>query len=114
MADPTIPAAPPLLPWWVVPSIAYTIVMAFIGIAFVIVLRATDSSQYAQLVIAAIITLATGATGYYFGSSSGSEKKDTTIAASSAALATSAPATVSTAEPSDAEKALADRVTPAS
>lgn len=108
MADTVQPSAP--LPWWVVPGVAYTILMAFIVIALRIVWTSADVSQYAQLVIAAAISLVSTATGYYFGSSVGSEKKSDVIASDSAnkstALAISAPATAAV-EPSDAAKALA-------
>lgn len=99
MADPSTP-----LPWWVVPGMAYTLLVAFIGVVILIVVRAED--KYEQIVLVALIALVTGATGYYFGSSAGSEKKDTTIASTSAALATSTPTDASSSEPSDAAKAL--------
>lgn len=101
MAD-TAPAPAPL-PWWVVPGIAYTLVLAFIAVVMVIVLRSED--KYEQIVLVALISLVTGAAGYYFGSSSGSERKDSTIAGTAAALATSAPVMTSLSEPSDAAKA---------
>jgi hypothetical protein len=74
----------------------YTILLGFIALAGMIIYRSPDASQYAQIVIAATITLATTSVGYYFGSSSGSDKKSDVIASDSAnksaSLANSTPA----------------------
>lgn len=93
-------------PWWAKWVLGYTFVVALIGVAGVIIWRSPDASQYAQIVVTAMITLGGAVVGYYFGSSSGSDKKDSTIASTSAALATSTPG----GDTSDAAKQLAAKL----
>lgn len=99
MADPvTTPIAPPSapLPWWVVPGMVYTIILAFLAFAGIIVWRQED--KYEQIVLIAVIGLTTSGIGFYVGSSKASESKDSTIAGTAAALATSSPAPTQTDE----------------
>lgn len=70
---------PPLMPWWVLPSLAGAVLAIFAGSTVGVFLIGD-----ANLLIAmaqAIINLTMMALGYYFGSSAGSQKKDETIAA---------------------------------
>jgi hypothetical protein len=79
----------PVMPWYVVPGLAYIITIAFIAITTVIVVRGENSNE--NLVLGALITLVTGSTGFYFGNSMGSQKKDEQNAAAMQALANSTP-----------------------
>jgi len=110
---PSVPAMPPAAtaPWWAVWGLGYTIVIALIALAGLIVWRAQDSSQYAQMVVTAMISLATGAVGYYFGSSSGSDKKDTAIANMSPGPGpNAAPDSQATADALNAAEALRNKL----
>ena len=79
------------MPWWILPSLALLILLIFAG-ALVASCFVGDSTLRTTMFTAAV-TLATGAVGYYFGSSAGSQKKDDQIARSTAALAVSTPPT---------------------
>ena len=93
MPDAVLPPISPPLKWWVQPFLAFALLFGFLGVTGLIVWRSDD--KYEQMVIVALISLITGALGYYFGSSSSSAKKDDVNAAQSAALATSTPASAS-------------------
>ena len=112
MSDTTIPIASPdaPLPWWVKPLFAYTILVAFIALGALIIYRSDE--KYEQMVLTALIALTTGGMGYYFGSSAGSDKKDATNAGMAQALATSTPATTSTANDDVAAQLAAKLPTP--
>ena len=77
------------LPWWVLPGLATLLLLIFAG-ALVASCYLDDKTLRTQMFTGAL-TLATGAAGYFFGSSAGSQKKDDQIARSTAALAVSTP-----------------------
>jgi hypothetical protein len=77
------------LPWWILPSLAIVLLLIFAG-ALVASCFLDDKTLRTQMFTGAL-TLATGAAGYFFGSSAGSQKKDDQIARSTAALAVSTP-----------------------
>lgn len=66
------------LPWWVVPALAGGILTIFAG-ALVASCFVGDTTLRTTMFTGAL-SLATGAAGFYFGSSAGSQKKDDTIA----------------------------------
>jgi hypothetical protein len=79
------------MPWWVLPGLGLVLVLSLdfvTGVAFL-----TGDATLKPVLATGLLNLAAGAMGFFFGSSMGSAKKDDTIAASSAALATSAPVT---------------------
>ena len=78
MADRPAPIVPPL-PWWILPSIAALVLVIFAG-ALAASCFLDDNTLRTQMFTGAY-GLATGAVGYYFGSSAGSAKKDDTIQA---------------------------------
>ncbi len=84
------------MPWWVLPGLAALVLMVFAG-ALAASCFVGDGTLRTTMFTAAV-TLATGACGYYFGSSAGSQKKDETIAAANAALAQSTPVTTPPAQ----------------
>jgi hypothetical protein len=99
MVDPTVvpeapspaPATPPL-PWWVVPSLAYLMVLIFAAALAASCFLGNDTLR--TQMFSTSVALAVGAAGFYFGSSKGSQDKDSTIAAQGASLATSTPAEI--------------------
>jgi hypothetical protein len=93
MPDPVLPpvAPPPAMPWWVVPSLSYLIVLIFAGALFASCVMGNDTLR--TQMFSATVALATVAVSFYFGSSKGSQDKDATIAAQGASLATSIPTT---------------------
>lgn len=107
MADPTQEQP---MPWWVKPALGAYAMTIFASLAAASCFIGNDTLR--TTMFTAAVALLGAAYQYFFGSSSGSDKKDATIAGTAAALATSVP--VSPAEPSDAEKALAARISPAS
>jgi hypothetical protein len=94
MADPVPPPVvpPPSMPWWVVPSLSYLIVLIFAGALFASCVMGNDTLR--TQMFSATVALATVAVSFYFGSSKGSQDKDATIAAQGASLATSLPTSV--------------------
>jgi len=112
MADPTLPPAlPPApalavpvtpLPWWVVPVIALVVLIIYATVVLIFSMWGNDTQKTTAL--QSVLILGASISAFYFGSSAGSDKKDNTIAANTAALATSSPAIVSTAD----EAALKD------
>ena len=95
VANPT-PAAPSRVPWWAVWAMAYTVILAFIAAIFVF--RDPDNSK---TLLIALVTLTTGAAGFYWGSSKDTESN-------TAALATSTPAQPLTAHDEAEANAAAD------
>jgi hypothetical protein len=91
MPDPVPPPVvpPPAMPWWVVPSLSYLIVLIFAGALFASCVMGNDTLR--TQMFSATVALATVAVSFYFGSSKGSQDKDATIAAQGASLATSIP-----------------------
>jgi hypothetical protein len=94
VADPVPQPSPVPLPWWIVPSLAYLIVIIFAGALAASCFFGNDTLR-TQMFSTAVV-LATAAVSFYFGSSSGSEKKSDLIALDSAnkssSLASSTPA----------------------
>jgi hypothetical protein len=95
MADPVpppvVPPPGPLLPWWVVPTLSYLILLIFAGALVASCVMGNDTLR--TQMFSATVALATVAVSFYFGSSKGSQDKDATIAAQGASLATSIPTT---------------------
>jgi hypothetical protein len=95
MPDPVPPpvATPPgpPLPWWVVPTLSYLILLIFAGALVASCVMGNDTLR--TQMFSATVALATVAVSFYFGSSKGSQDKDATIAAQGASLATSIPTT---------------------
>ena len=119
MADPVpvaSPIAPTPVPVWTQPVIAILVLLIYAGVLVAVFFLQNDTLRVAiygsaPLVVNQVIN-------YFFGSSSGSAKKSDTIAADSAAksvaLANSTPVSVppgsATEAPSDAAKALDDKL----
>jgi hypothetical protein len=112
MADPTAPPTTSPLPWWALPGLAVIILTIYAGglVAVCFLNNDTLRTSYFGSVPVVVMT----AINYFFGSSAGSDKKSDTIAvdsaAKSAALAVSTPTVIPTTEPSDAAKALAEKL----
>lgn len=76
-------------PWWALYTLAGFVLAIFAGA--IVAAYLTGNKELASNLSIAAATAATGVLAFFFGSSQGSQKKDETIAASTAALAQSAP-----------------------
>jgi hypothetical protein len=108
---PTIPASSPV-PFWVPYSIGFVLLM-FFGMGMFMAYKNHDTQQLGQYQIALVAMVSSGVVGFYFGSNSGSQKKDDVLAANTAQLANSVPASSQDAEASKtAQDAIAANPVP--
>ena len=79
----------PRAPWWMLPGLAALLLAIFAGALAASCFLGNDTLR-TQMFTGAL-TLATGAAGFFFGSSNGSQKKDDTNAVAMTALANGMP-----------------------